>query len=50
MVSMEPSKIEKEFRYFEDDLPHPETFESELLQLLVSVLFKYTFLWPLQFK
>ena len=44
MVTMEPRKIAKEFQYFEDDLPHPGTFESELLQWLVSLLFKYTFL------
>ena len=43
MVRVEPSKIAKEFQYFEDDLPHLGTFESELLQWLVSVLFKYTF-------
>ena len=43
-VTVEPSKIPKEFQYFEDDLPHPGTFESELLQWLVSFLFKYTFL------
>ena len=43
MVTMEPSKIAKQFQYFEDDLPHPETFESKLLPWLVSLLFKYTF-------
>ena len=45
MVTMEPSKITKEFLYFEDDLPLPGTFESELLQWLVSLLFKYTFFY-----
>ena len=40
---MEPRKIAKEIQYFEDNLPHPGTFESELLQWLVSLLFKYTF-------
>ena len=43
MVTMEPSKIAKEFQYFEDDLLHPGTFESELFQWVVSLLFKYTF-------
>ena len=43
MVTMEPRKITKEFQYFEDDLPHPGTFESEFLQWLVHLLFKYTF-------
>ena len=43
MVTMEPSKISKGFQYFEDDLPHPGTFESEFLEWLVSLLFKYTF-------
>ena len=43
MVTMEPSKIAKEFQYFEDDLPQQETFESGLLQWLVILLFKYTF-------
>ena len=42
MVTMEPSKIAKEFMYFEDDLSHPGTFESELLQWLVSLWIKYT--------
>ena len=32
MVTMEPRKIAKEFQYFEDDLPDPGAFESELLQ------------------
>ena len=41
----------KEFHYFEYDLPLPGTFESELLQWLVSLLFKYTFFLCLpQFK
>ena len=43
MVTMKPIKLQ-EFQYFEDDLPHPGTFESELLQWLMSLLFKYTFL------
>ena len=42
IVTMEPSKIAKAFHYFEDDLPHPGTLESELHQWLVSLLFKYT--------
>ena len=29
MVTIEQSKIAKEFQYFEDDLPHPGTFELE---------------------
>ena len=44
MATKEPSKIAKQFQYFEDDLPHPGTLESDLLQLLVSALFKYTFI------
>ena len=44
MVKMEPSKITKEFQYFEYDLPHLGTLESEIPQWVVSLLFKYTFL------
>ena len=42
-VTVEPRKIAKEFQYFEDDLPQPGTFESDLLQWLLSLLYKYTF-------
>ena len=43
MVKMEPKKISKEFQHFENDLPHPGTFELELLQWSVSLLLNYTF-------
>ena len=44
MVTMKPSKIVKEFQYFEDDLLHPGTFEPQLkIQWLASLLFQYTF-------
>ena len=43
ILTTERRKIAKESQYFEDDLPHPGAFESELLQWLVSFLFKYTF-------
>ena len=42
MVTIEPRKIAKDFQY-SDNLPHRGTFESELLQWLVSLLCKYTF-------
>ena len=29
MLTVAPSKIAKEFQYFENDLPHAGTFESE---------------------
>ena len=32
MVTIEPRKIAKEFQHFEDDLSHPGTLRSELLQ------------------
>ena len=39
MMTMKPRNITNDFQYFENDLPHPETFESDLLQWLVSLLF-----------
>ena len=36
MRNMETSKIVEEFDFFKDNLPHPETFPSELLQWKVS--------------
>ena len=36
MRDMETSKIVEEFDFFNDDLPHLETFLSELLQWRVS--------------
>ena len=34
---MEVSNIVDEFKFFEDDLPTPETFEAELLQWRVRI-------------
>ena len=36
MRDMETSKTVEEFDFFKDDIPHPETFQSELLQWRVS--------------
>ena len=37
--NMEVSKIVDEFKFFEDDLPIPETLEAELLQWRVRIFY-----------
>ena len=38
MVTMESSKIAKEFQYFQDDLSHPGTFESEFTSVVGELI------------
>ena len=37
--NMEVSKIVDEFKFFEDELPIPETFEAEQLQWRVRIFY-----------